>query len=167
MTSKRRVVTVGTGHYAPGVARLANALGVLGEPLRSWTNILPYGSPTHTERPYAFKAYALRIAADEGAEMVLWCDSSVVPIRPLGRLWERIEADGYWIGRNGWNNSEWTADAAYPDLFPEDFAPGISYDDGFEKARAANAKIPHVIATAFGLDLRRFVGRGILADYYR
>lgn len=167
MTRKRKVVTVGTGHYVPGVARLTERMAGFGESVRSWTNILPLGSPTHAARPYAFKAYALKIAAEEGAEMLLWCDASVVPIRPLARLWDQIEADGYWIARNGWDNSDWTADSAYPDLFPEHFAPGISYDEGFKRARAVNARIPHVVGTAFGLDIRHVDGRAFLVEYCR
>jgi len=49
-------------------------------------------------------------------------------------------------------NSEWTADASYADL-------GIT--------REENARIPHVVATAFGISLRHFKGVAFLAEYLR
>ena len=94
-----------------------------------------------------------------GATMLLWCDASVVAIRPLAPLWKHIEQHGYWFSRNcTWSNYTWTADSAYPELFPEFF---------IEDARRTNAKIPHVIATAFGISTAHPKGAAFLHQYFR
>jgi hypothetical protein len=118
----------------------------------AWTNMLPVGSPPHSEVPYAFKAYALKDAADRGNSLLLWADASILPIASVGPLFERIYGDGYWISRNGWSNFEWTADSAYADL-------GITPDE--------NRDVPHVVATAFGINVLHSTGRAILNEYVR
>jgi hypothetical protein len=82
---------------------------------------------------------------------LLWADACIVP-RDLTPLFERIERDGYWMSKNGWMNSEWTADSAYADL---------------SVTKEENARIPHVVATAFGISLRHFKGAAFLAEYLR
>lgn len=155
---RRIACCVATGSFASGLVRLGVEMARFGEQLRGWNNLLPFGSPSHQAVPYAFKAYALKQLADEGFEMLLWCDASVIPIRPLTTLWEQVERDGYWISRNGWDNSDWTADAAYADLFP-----GVE----LETAREVNRQITHVVGTAFALDIRQAAGRSILGEYFR
>lgn len=159
--TRRAVVSVATGPYVKGLDRIGEAGALVGAfaALVSWRDMLPPGCPSHSGRPYAFKAYALQYAAQESAaDTLLWCDASILPIRPLEPLWERIERDGIWFSRNGWTNAQWTADSAYADLFP-----GVPIDE----ARAMNAKIPHVVATAFGISLRTEIGRAFLAAYFR
>src|ERR1700675_1035100 len=103
MTSRmtRAVCCVATtAHYQKGMARLIYAAD-------EWTSVdafwkkEPEGCPPHAEVPYAFKAYALKSAA-EYSDLLLWADASILPIRSLEPLWERIERDGFWIARNGW-----------------------------------------------------------------
>ena len=116
--------------------------------------------PQHEAHPYAFKAYALKEAESGSFTTLLWCDACIVPgARPLADLWAYIEEHGVWVARNGWTNYEWTADSAYPDLFPEFAELGA--------ARALNREIPHVVATAFGVSLRHPLGRAFLYEYYR
>ncbi len=162
----RAVVCVATSsHYQKGAKRLASAK--LAATSNVWMEI-PSGSPSHENVPYAFKAVALKQVASEGADLLLWCDASILPIRSLEPLWERIERDGYWIARNGWSNYQWTADSAYPDLFA-----GLKEEhrtsnvDWFVHARAINKRIPHVVATSFGLNVRHPIGRAFLDEYYR
>lgn len=149
-----------TPRYQKGMKRLANA--VIEEVFakrdiwRAW-NVEPEGCPTHAQIPYAFKAYALKDVAHD-ADLLLWADASILPIRSLEPLWERIERDGYWFANNGWRNDQWTADSAYPDLFP---------DDTYDVARAVNSHIPHVVATSFGLNVKSEIGREFLNEYYR
>lgn len=153
--SKRAIVSVATGHYVVGQTRLSAQLGD-SFPLVNWVKI-PAEWPSHQAKPYAFKAYALKEAS--GYDTLLWCDASIVlGPRPLADLFEKIERDGYWIARNGWTNYEWTADSAYPALFP-----GVDP----EQAREVNRTIPHVVATAFGLSMNHPLGRVFLAEYYR
>lgn len=156
----RCLVNVANGRYLNGQSRLLREVERFDPSCAKfvWTNDVPVGCPQHKDKPYAFKAYALQVAADSGHDLLLWADASVLPLRSLESLWERIERDGYWIARNGWTNYEWTADSAYSDLFP-----GIPLDE----AREENKKFPQVVATAFGLNLRTEIGRKFLEEYLR
>lgn len=149
---KRTIVSVATGHYVRGLKRLEMNEHVQDGELIAWADTWPPGSTSHRDVPYAFKAYALRYASDLNADLVLWADASILPIRDMTPLWEKIERDGHWIARNGWTNYEWTCDAAYSDL-------GVTRDE--------NRFIPHVVATSFGLNLRHPVGRQCLDEYIR
>lgn len=116
--------------------------------------------PRHSEVPYAFKAYALQ-RASQTADVLLWADACILPIRDMEPLWQRIERDGYWFSKNGWSNYDWTADSAYPDLFPE-------YGSLMQKeARVVNFGIPHVVATSFGVNVRHEKGAAFLREYFR
>lgn len=151
----RCIVNVATGRYQIGQQRLK---GLIQETTSFWTKIASQW-PTHERKPYAMKAYALKHAAEHGATQLLWCDACIIPIRSLEPIWEYAHEHGVWIGRNyGFTNYEWTADSAYGALFP-----------GVERAVAqlANYQIPHVIATAFALDLEHEKGRAFLDEYYR
>src|ERR1700735_3619574 len=110
----RAVVNVATGaRYQRGQARLLQALAKYGT---ATAVAMHWGSialvwPPHAERPYAFKAYAL-MSASISHDLLLWCDSSILPLRSLEPLWERIERDGYWFSDNGYSNYTWTANSA-------------------------------------------------------
>lgn len=166
----RAVVCVATGRYTKGLNRLASAYScdpMIADWMCRWS-ILPVEWPTHQEKPYAFKAYALMDSVQKGAHAVLWCDASILPIRSLEPLWEKIEREGYWIARNGWNNYQWTADRAYQDLFS-----GLKDEhrtsnvDWFVHAREINKRIPHVVATSFGLNVKHPIGKAFLHEYFR
>lgn len=162
----RAVVNVATGRYVKGHDRLVCKIAELpacGVSLRTWSDKLPPGSPSHQNVPYAFKAFALRDAAQH-YDTLLWADASILPIKPLGPLFERIERDGYWMSNNGWSNYEWTADSAYPDLFSE-HRRSFNYDLG--AAYAMNRTIPHVVATTFGISLKHPLGKAFLDEYFR
>lgn len=154
---RRAVVNVATASYRPQQDRLVAWMAEVdpGCELHIWQDIPPEW-PSHQERPYAFKSCALMEAAADGVDLLLWCDAPIVPVRDLGPIWERIERDGYWIANNGWNNYQWTADSAYPFLFPH--LP-------IEKARSLNKLYPHVSASAFGVSTRHQVGRAILDQH--
>ena len=163
----RAVVSVATGSsYVRGQDRLRAAVLELdpGAAVCMWRNRLPKGCPSHEVVPYAMKAFAMREAMEKGHELLLWCDASVVPIKPLEALWARIERDGYWMSRNGFTNYEWTADSAYESLFRNHFGP--NYKPSIEAMRATNKKIEHVVATAFGLNVGSNKGRAFLEEYF-
>ncbi len=164
--TRRAVVSVATGSYVRGLERLENRLRELNEVPIMWNGRLPKGCPPHSEIPYGFKAFSLKDAAAVYPEYstLLWCDACIWPVKSLAPLWERIGLDGYWIGANGFSNAEWTADSAYPDLFPEYYSPAGS---GLEGARKENATIPHVVATAFGISTAHPTGAAILREYCR
>lgn len=172
---RRLVVSYATGRYVKGLERLDEAVllkhgaGGLTMPwgIGPWPNTkspgagawpIPKEWPIHQDRPYAFKAYALKAAVDAGAEILLWADAAILPIRSMEPLWERIERDGYWIHNGGWKNGQWCADYWYGDCFP-----GIV----LEAAREMNRDIPHVVATTFGLNVKSDIGASILKEYFR
>lgn len=155
---KRALVTVATEPWHILQDRQIQWFGEVdpGCAIKSWRAI-PSAWPSHGEMPYAFKSNAL-IEASKTCDLLLWCDSAVVPVRDMAPLWERIERDGYWVSNNGWNNYEWTADSAYPQLFP-----GLSID----KARELNKTIAHVCAATFGISMKHMLGRDLLERYSR
>lgn len=172
----RAVVNVASDSWVRGQNRLHKRLHEMGENLVLWTNQLPPGSPPHrlhgafagTQEkniPYAFKAYALVEAAKQ-YDTLLWADACILPVQPLESLWERIERDGYWMSRQGYSNYQWTADGAYPDLFPQIFK---RYEENIARltARAKNREISHVVATTFGISLAHEKGIEFLAEYFR
>lgn len=148
----RCIVNVATGAYVRGQDRLASCPLIADALTLFCRDEMPPGSPSHADIPYAFKSFALRAAADQGATVLLWADACILPIRPLEPLWEKIEREGAWISNNGWKNSEWTCDSAYSDL-------GVT--------REENEQIPHVVATVFGLNLGHPTGKGIFDEYLR
>jgi hypothetical protein len=160
----RAVVSVGTGRYVRGLDRLTEWCAQNGEDYVTFRDRLPIRSPSHQEVPYAFKAWALKEAEEKGYTTLLWADACILPIRSLEPLWERIERDGYWIGSQagpepdkGYTNYEWTADSACRDLL------GFAAD----RVREINRTIPHVVATAFGVNTKHPTGEAIQVEYLR
>lgn len=157
---RHAIASVATGGYVPALDRLKKRVAEM-EPdceFFQWRDELPTGSPTHDQKQYGFKAYALAWAAIASPGLILWCDSVVLPIRPLAPLWSHIEKYGAWIPLNGWTNYDWTCDAAYADLFP-----GLP----IEEAREINKTVPHCCATCFGINTRSDIGRNIIEEYFR
>jgi hypothetical protein len=156
---KRAVVTVATDWYVTFQDRLIAAVNRVDPEcgICAWREI-PTGWPSHQDRPYGFKCRALVSAGAAGNDLLLWCDAPIVPVRSMKPLWDRIEKDGYWIARNGWNNYEWTATDAYKVLFP---------DLSLNQARRLNKDIPHVVASAFGINVAHPVGQMLISEYFR
>ena len=157
---KKAIVSVGFGeHNEIGIKRLARSLDRSAcTDGRFFYKSFPHTWPKHEDVPFAFKPYSLMETSWQ-ADMLLWCDSSVIALRSLDPLWERIERDGYWFCENmGFNNYQCTEDSAYEYLFP-----GVPIDE----ARETNKQIPHVVATAFGLNLGSEIGTEFLTEYYR
>jgi hypothetical protein len=148
---RRVIVNVATGRYLRGQQRLVQAFPGF---KRVWADQLPPGCPPHEQVPYAFKAFALKQVASSGHyDLLLWLDASIVPgPASLDLIWERLEKKGYWISKNGYRNSEWTARSALQYL-------GVTEEE--------NDQIEHVVATAFGLNLKMEIGRQFLEEYYR
>ena len=158
---------------------LLNGLHKQGEQTLQWTDCLPRNCPPHRTsgvcsarreedcRPYAFKGFALREAQGLGYTSLLWCDACIVPVAPLAPIWEKIERDGYWICKNGYNNYEWTASSAYEDLFPEYWQHRVGSEDPRELAILENRRVEHVVATCFGISTAHPIGDAFLAEYYR
>jgi hypothetical protein len=149
--TRRAIVNSCGPHHRAGQGRLMRHFPE--DQFVTWVDPdLPLYSPPHQRMPYAFKAWALKSAAQD-FNVLLWCDACIVSgPRPLRDLWEKIERDGVWIMKNGFKNSEWTANEAYPLL-------GVT--------REENDQIEHVVAGAFGIDLRTHKGQKFLEEYLR
>lgn len=152
MSTHRCIVGVATGPFAVGQDRFRHNKFVVDDDsdFIAWNGCVPPGSPSHFDMPYAFKAWAIKFAVEAGYTSILWADASILPIRPILPLWDRIEKEGYWVSRNGWTNAEWTADSAYPFL-------GVT--------KEWNEQIPHVVATSFGIDVSHSIGGNIYLEY--
>jgi hypothetical protein len=152
----RAIVNVATGPHVAGQERLRNAFR--GEALVLWTDKFPPECPPHRKIPYAFKAWALSCATPYH-DVLLWLDASMIDgPRPLSDLWEKIEREGYYLGSNGFCNSEWTRISTLPELFPE-----MTLGEAIE----VNKTIPHCVAGVIGLDLRHEIARNFLDEYFR
>lgn len=147
----KAVICVATGRYVTGQNRLGDHLVGSGVSFLRYQNTMPPGCPEHSEVPYAFKAYSLRDAIKANYTKILWCDACIVP-RNLGPLWDLISKQGYWFSKNGYQNFEWTAQSAYPAL-------GVTPEE--------NKQIPHVVATAFGIDATHPKGKEFAEEYFR
>jgi hypothetical protein len=164
----RAIVNVATtDFYRRGQDRLFSAL----QPMDEHMSVIIHRElrdewPTHQDKPYAFKSFALLEAARH-FDLLIWADSCIIPVRSMEPLWERIERDGYWMSENGFSNYEWTADSAYQDLFRYWQNEQRSTSAIREDMYRINRTIPHVVATAFGLNARHPKGKAFLDEYFR
>lgn len=155
---RRTVVNVSTGTtYVALQGRLNQKLEEYGNcDIKLWSEPLPKSWTPHKEVPYKFKAHCLRSV---DADLILWLDSAILPLRSLEPLWQQIEEIGYFIPSNpGMWNYEWTAETAYDDLFP-----GISRS----AAISLNRQIPHCSSAAFGFNLRLWIGQRAYSEFSR
>src|SRR6266567_2148610 len=90
----------GVGNYAKALMRLELSLKAVNFS-GNFKGINDYGhieSPLHKGPgaiPYAFKALSIKKAIEEGAELILWCDSVVYATKTLGPIFKYIEENGY------------------------------------------------------------------------
>lgn len=158
------VVTGNNAHYLKGQIRLRYSMDKHAPDAAFvfWQS-LPATSPSHQEMPYAFKAHALEHAKMLGHTQLLWADASIVAIAPLDRIWEYAQKHGVWFSKNGYRNSEWTAESAYPLLFPMSGPNADAWS--LPTAKSVNSRIEHVVATTFAVDLTHPDGREFLKNY--
>lgn len=107
----------GAGNYAKAMMRLELSLKQVGfngtfMGINDYTHI---GSPPHKGEgsvPYAFKAKAIKKAIEEGAELLLWCDSVVYATKSIDEVFNYIELNGYLFFDNlGFTIGDYTSDA--------------------------------------------------------
>jgi hypothetical protein len=122
------LLNVATRHFVKGQQRLIESFEHVrnpGQALKCWRNHFPPDSPPqyghrwphpHGSAPYAFKVHAIKAALQIDYDRVIWCDASIVPIRPVDPILNYIEEHGYWLVLNGWNVGEWCADSALAPL---------------------------------------------------
>lgn len=153
---KLAICNVAFGAWHPeGQARLERSIAAWAPAAeRLFYDRLPDGCPEHHAgaAPYAFKAWALRDAADAGADVVIWCDASYWLVRPLDDLLAYVAREGVWFHGPDNDLGAWTNDRALA-------AFGLTRD------RALG--LPMILAGGFALDMRRETGRRFLDRYQR
>jgi len=111
------IVNVATESYAEWQQIMVNSINKYGEgiPVLAWRGQLPKGSPLHGGMPYAFKAYAIKEALDQGFKKILWLDTSMYMINYWGDFWDELGkrgalfwecdtgATGFWCGDSAMN----------------------------------------------------------------
>ena len=92
----RAIVSVAVGErYVPFGARLLQSLREFShaDSVTVW-NTWPPGSPSHRDMHYAFKAFAVKAAADEGFRYVMWIDAGCKAVADVEPLWQVVELAG-------------------------------------------------------------------------
>lgn len=171
-TLKKMVVTVATGYRRntgnpgedhllgvsfasklPRFVGMFKSFGCRSDEILVWDETLPPDSPTQEDKPYAFKAYALKAAVKAGAELILWADVSVYPVADFSSIWEIMELNGaFFIANSSGSCGEWTCDSALGPL-------GITRGEAFG--------IPQVVGTLFGLNVKHSRGLKIYEEFCR
>jgi hypothetical protein len=157
MAPRRCVVSLATEakQYPAGLERLGRCLqrdGLGGEFLHWAPGELPEGTPSLTETPFAFKAFCLMEARRHDYDLLLWLDSSCVPVRTLTPLFEQIERDGYLVFQNyRWRIGQWCSDVTAATL-------------GIDREEAMTW--PEINAAAIGLNVRTRVGAEFLDRWF-
>jgi hypothetical protein len=144
------VINVSTTAYAKGQERLEESIKrSCGDTVKLvfYRNVMPPGSPTHTENPYAFKPYAFIDAVKRGHTKIFWCDASCVVIR--GDL-SPMFRHGYYLQNDGWKVSQWVNQSCL---------------DYFGLTRAECEKITMFVAGCFTLDMSLEICQKFLAEW--
>lgn len=106
------------GSYRKSMKRLKNSLFDNGFDgcFVGYQSYEEIGSPPHKgpgSVPYAFKAYAIKKAIEEGGDgLYLWCDSPIYATKSISPVFEHIKRHGYLFFDNiGYSISDYTSDA--------------------------------------------------------
>ena len=125
---KVAVVTAGIGHHYPrGVARLIQDFEKHspGYQITAWVNTPPPGAPERVIENgfdytgYCAKPFAMLEAMRQGADVVLWLDASVRPVRNIAPLVDHICAAGAYMAPTGFSIGEWSSDRCLESLLME------------------------------------------------
>jgi hypothetical protein len=111
---KKAIINFANGRYMIGQERLKKSLiehGFDGDFI-GWQNENQIGSPPHKANPYAFKTHGFQKAFDQGYDMVVWLDASVVAVADIQPMWDKIESQGYIMQEAGHLCSTWCNDAS-------------------------------------------------------
>ena len=105
-------VTYADGHYIPVQATLVKSIHKHhpDATIFSFHELKTIGSPSHQERPYAFKVYAVEYARKLGYDVVIWLDSPFRLIKPIDEWIKEIEKVGVYLQRDGWWCGQWAND---------------------------------------------------------
>lgn len=148
------ILNCSTGSFVPGQHRLRKSLEKLGwgDRLRFWTDSWPEGFPGHDRVPWGFKYYAMKEARQAGADIVLWLDTSIVAIRPLRGLFQKIRKRGYFLwGSAGIPMGQWCSDAVL---------------ERWKLPREVSMGIEELAASVIGIDFRHRKGRALYEELF-
>jgi hypothetical protein len=154
MNKDRLIVSCGVrGWYPKGLSRMKTTLSEYeGFSIQMWSNEFPPGSPTHKQNPYAFKAWSLKWAKDNGYKNVLWLDAAVWANKDPSPIFEEIEKNGYLLLENGWNQGNWSSQKQL---------------DYYGKTREEAFKMPHPMACIFGVSFNHDIGNEVFERYFK
>ncbi len=100
-------------NYPIGVKRLKKALSLIGYKghfiyrIGGWPN-LDEESLKYAHVLFAFKPFFFKEVKNMGYKNVLWLDSSILPLKPLDCIFEKIEKNGYFGYESNFILSEYT-----------------------------------------------------------
>lgn len=103
-----------TPFYQEKMRRLEKSLkGNFDGDFLGFTSVKEIGCKPHSEVPYMFKPYAIQKAIDMGYEIVLWCDSPIIAVKPLHDYVRYVSENGYAFYNNiGHPLGRWCNDKA-------------------------------------------------------
>jgi hypothetical protein len=142
----------GSGDYRKKLNRLQESLRRNTDAdLLMFTDYKQINSQPHQVIPYKFKAMAINEAAKLGYDLILWCDSPLVAIKPLDGLFYYIEQKGYVFFDNiGHSLGQWTNQKSL---------------DYFGKTREEALNIKMIMACCMGFNLNNLTSANFLDQY--
>lgn len=105
---------------------------------------------THLDNPYSFKITAIEIALQAGYKQILWLDSSCYAIRPIRKVFDIIDEQGYFMEEAGHYVGTWTNDFTLNHF-------GIARDEAM--------KIPMFSAGFTGINFDTEIGREFFGQW--
>jgi hypothetical protein len=144
------VINVALGKWYPqGQERLIESLNVHGwQSVKGWLDRPVQGF--NTDNPYTCKASALQYALDNHHDVVLWCDASIYAIKPINKLMELIDKQGYFFWGSGENCAQTVSDKCLKYF-------GITRDEA--------ELIPECATSVFGVNLKTEKGRKFITRF--
>jgi hypothetical protein len=150
----------GVGYYAKAMMRLEQSLRQVGfggqyERFKGINDYAHIESPFHKGSPdavpYAFKPYSIKKAAEQGADLVLWCDSVVYATKSINPVFDHIKQNGYLLFDNvGYSIGDYTSDACLQKW-------------GMTRAEAFESKM--LMACVMGFDISNPIAQEFLMKY--
>lgn len=111
---KKCVITLGTNEkYMYGVRRMAHSMSKYKPSdidffyFNSESNV---GAPSHSNNPYAFKLYAIKMAREMGYDQILWLDASIVAVSDFTPVFDWLEHHGIFLETAGHFVGTWCND---------------------------------------------------------
>ena len=142
----------GSGDYRYKLNRLETSLKKHTDAdLLMFTDYKEINSEPHSVIPYKFKAMAINEAINRGYDLILWCDSPLVAVKPLDDLFNHIDKKGYAFFNNiGHTLGMWTNDKC------------LEY---YKMSRKKAMKVPMIMASCMGFKVENLTTGKFLADY--